>query len=50
MDCAMPGTSGLVATKRILQRAPETVVLMLSMHREATLVRQALDSERGDTF
>ena len=44
MDCAMPGTSGLVATKQILQRAPETAVLMLSMHSEGTLVRQALDS------
>jgi DNA-binding NarL/FixJ family response regulator len=44
MDCAMPGTSGLVATKRILEQAPETAVLMLSMHSEATLVRQALDS------
>ena len=44
MDCAMPGTSGLVATKQILQQAPETAVLMLSMHSEATLVRQALDS------
>jgi len=44
MDCAMPGTSGLVAMKHILQRAPETAVLMLSMHSEATLVRQALDS------
>jgi two-component system response regulator NreC len=44
MDCAMPGTSGLIATKRILQRAPEIAVLMLSMHSEATLVRQALDS------
>jgi DNA-binding NarL/FixJ family response regulator len=44
MDCAMPGTSGLTATKQILQRAPETAVLMLSMHSEATLVRQALDS------
>src|SRR3954464_13909288 len=44
MDCAMPGTSGLIATKQILQRAPETAVLMLSMHSEATLVRQALDN------
>jgi DNA-binding NarL/FixJ family response regulator len=42
MDCAMPGTSGLVATKRILERNPETLVLMLSMHSEETLVRQAL--------
>ncbi len=44
MDCAMPGTSGLVATKRILERSPQTAILMLSMHSEATLVRQALDS------
>jgi DNA-binding NarL/FixJ family response regulator len=44
MDCAMPGTSGLIATKQILQRAPETAVLMLSMHSEGTLVRQALES------
>lgn len=44
MDCAMPGTSGLVATRRILQQAPETAVLMLSMHSEATLVRQAMDA------
>ena len=42
MDCAMPGTSGLVATRRILSVAPEVAVLMLSMHAENTLVRQAL--------
>jgi len=42
MDCAMPGTSGLVATRRILERAPKTAILMLSMHSEATLVRQAI--------
>ena len=44
MDCAMPGTSGLVATRRILERAPKTAVLMLSMHSEATLVRQAMQA------
>ncbi len=44
MDCAMPGTSGLVATRRILERVPKTAVLMLSMHSEATLVRQAMDA------
>jgi DNA-binding NarL/FixJ family response regulator len=44
MDCAMPGTSGLVATRRILEHDPEVVILMLSMHSEATLVRQALDA------
>jgi DNA-binding NarL/FixJ family response regulator len=44
MDCAMPGTSGLVATRRILKGAPDTAILMLSMHAEDTLVRQALDA------
>lgn len=44
MDCAMPGTSGLVATRRILGRSPEIAVLMLSMHSEDTLVRQALEA------
>jgi DNA-binding NarL/FixJ family response regulator len=42
MDCALPGTSGLVATKKILEEFPHTAVLMLSMHSEDTLVRQAL--------
>jgi DNA-binding NarL/FixJ family response regulator len=44
MDCAMPGTSGLAATRQILARDPDVAVLMLSMHSEATLVRQALDA------
>lgn len=44
MDCAMPGTSGLVATRRILDKDPRVAVLMLSMHSEETLVRQALDA------
>ena len=44
MDCAMPGTSGLSATRRILERAPDTLILMLSMHSEETLVRQALQA------
>jgi DNA-binding NarL/FixJ family response regulator len=42
MDCAMPGMSGLVATRTILERSPEIAILMLSMHAEETLVRQAL--------
>jgi DNA-binding NarL/FixJ family response regulator len=44
MDCALPGMSGLDATRRILEKLPETIVLMLSMHPEETLVRQALDA------
>lgn len=42
MDCAMPGMNGIAATKQILGESPETRVLMLSMHAEDTLVRQAL--------
>ena len=44
MDCALPGTSGLAATKKIIAESPKIAVLMLSMHSEDTLVRQALDA------
>ncbi len=44
MDCALPGINGLQATRKILQLAPDTLVLMLSMHTEETWVRQALDA------
>jgi DNA-binding NarL/FixJ family response regulator len=42
MDAAMPGTSGLAAIKVILERRPSARILMLSMHSEETLVRQAM--------
>jgi DNA-binding NarL/FixJ family response regulator len=42
MDCALPGLSGLAAIRPILENSPEIIVLMLSMHTEETLVRQAL--------
>jgi DNA-binding NarL/FixJ family response regulator len=44
MDCAMPGMNGLDATRQILARDPQALVLMLSMHPEETLVRQTLDA------
>src|SRR5260370_14758121 len=44
MDCALPGSSDLIATRKILEHSPETPTLMLIMHSEDTLVRQALDS------
>jgi DNA-binding NarL/FixJ family response regulator len=44
MDCALPGMSGLDAARRILQKFPETAILMLSMHSEDTWVNQAMDA------
>ena len=44
MDCALPGMSGLDATRSILNKLPETAILMLSMHSEETWVHQALDA------
>lgn len=44
MDAAMPGTSGMAATRAIRTASPEIAVLMLSMHSEETVVRQALDA------
>jgi DNA-binding NarL/FixJ family response regulator len=44
MDSAMPGMGGLAATRAILASAPGTAVLMLSMHSEETLVRQAMEA------
>ena len=44
MDCALPGISGIEATRRIRAKHPEATILMLSMHSEDTLVRQALEA------
>jgi len=42
MDCAMPGLSGIEATRKILEKFPEAGILMLSMHPEETLVSKAI--------
>jgi len=44
MDCQLPELTGVAATRIILRSHPETAILMLSMHSEDTLVRQALDA------
>jgi DNA-binding NarL/FixJ family response regulator len=44
MDSALPHVSGLDATRQILAARPASLILMLSMHSEDTLVRQALDA------
>jgi len=42
MDCALPKMNGLDAARQIIADAPQTAVLMLSMHSENTWVRQAI--------
>jgi DNA-binding NarL/FixJ family response regulator len=44
MDCAMPVMGGLEATKKILEAQPGSAILLLSMHSEDTLVKQALQA------
>jgi two-component system response regulator NreC len=44
MDCALPQVNGIEATRQILKKFPDTSILMLSMHSEDTLVRQALEA------
>lgn len=44
MDCALPQINGIEASRRILASRPGTAILMLSMHSEDTLIRQALDA------
>ena len=44
MDCALPEISGIEATRRIREKLPRAQILILSMHGEETLVRQALDA------
>jgi len=44
MDCALPGMNGLDATRKILKQLPGTLILMLSMHEEETLVRQVVEA------
>jgi DNA-binding NarL/FixJ family response regulator len=44
MDCALPEFSGIEATRRIRGALPMARILMLSMHAEETLVRQAMEA------
>jgi DNA-binding NarL/FixJ family response regulator len=44
MDCALPEMNGLHATRKILEFAPQTLILMLTMHTEDTWVRQAMEA------
>jgi len=42
MDIGMPGTNGVEATRRIIEANPECRILVLSMHKDAVYVREAL--------
>lgn len=44
MDFALPSMNGAVAARHILRNAPETAILILSMHAEPTYVRTCLDA------
>jgi DNA-binding NarL/FixJ family response regulator len=44
MDFALPNLNGAAATRQILKTAPETGILMLSMHAEPNYVRASLDA------
>jgi len=44
MDCAMPGINGIEAARQIRAKNENAAILMLSMHSEDTLVRQALEA------
>jgi len=44
MDFALPSMNGAVATRRILEKLPETAVLILSMHAETAYVRNCLEA------
>jgi DNA-binding NarL/FixJ family response regulator len=44
MDFALPSMNGAIATRLILKAAPETAVLILSMHSEPNYVRTCLDA------
>jgi DNA-binding NarL/FixJ family response regulator len=44
MDFALPSMNGAVAARQILRTAPETAILILSMHSEPTYVHTCLEA------
>ncbi len=44
MDCQLPQMNGIQATRQILAKQPDVGILMLSMHSEDTLVKQAMEA------
>jgi len=44
MDLQMPGIDGIEATRQVLHAAPETKVVVLSMHSDRQWIRRAIDA------
>ncbi len=44
LDIDMPGMGGIEGTRRILERHPETRIVMLSMHAEPGMAKHAFDA------
>lgn len=44
MDITMPGMNGVEATRELIQRETRTSVVMLSMHSDVALIRQAVQA------
>ena len=42
MDIAMPKVNGLEATRRIMEKSPDSKILILSMHKDSVYVRETL--------
>ena len=41
MDCSLPNANGILATRQILAHAPQTAIIMLSMHSDPIWMREA---------
>ena len=50
MDFALSSMNGAVATRHIRKSCPETAVLVLSMHSDASFVRACLEAAPKDTY
>jgi two-component system, NarL family, response regulator NreC len=44
MDVGLPGTSGIEATRRIVETSPQTKVLVLTVHDDVAYLRKAFDA------
>lgn len=44
MDITMPDMDGIEATKKILEQAPETMIIMVTSHGQEQMVMDAIDA------